>query len=108
MPIQRKTKSVKAIQDFFENRTTAVSVVDLVDYFKEEMNKVTVYRILSRMETEGIIHSFSGKDGLTWYAACKQCSQGEHHDQHAHFQCRKCGRMECLEVSLPIPKIKRP
>jgi Fur family ferric uptake transcriptional regulator len=54
----------------------------------------------------GMIHSFSGKDGLTWYAACKQCSQGEHHDQHAHFQCRKCGRMECLEVSLPIPKIK--
>ena len=35
-------------------------MVDLVDYFKDEMNKVTVYRILSRMEKEGIIHSFNG------------------------------------------------
>ena len=106
MPIQRVTKSVKAIQDYFENRSTGVSVVDLVNYFKEEMNKVTVYRILSRMEKEGTIHSFNGKDGLTWYAACKQCSHDEHNDQHPHFQCKKCGRMECLEISVPIPKVK--
>ena len=107
MPIQRKTKSVKAIQDFFENRTTAVSVVDLVEHFKAEMNKVTVYRILSRMETEGLIHSFNGTDGLTWYAACStQCSHKAHHDSHPHFQCKKCGRVECLEITVPIPKVK--
>ena len=106
MAIQRITKSVKAIQDYFENRDAAVSVVELVEHFKKEMNKVTVYRILSRMETEGTIHSFIGNDGLTWYAACKQCSHGEHHDQHPHFQCKKCGKTECLEIDLSIPKIK--
>ncbi len=95
-----------AVQEFFENSDYAVSVVDLVNHFKEEMNKATVYRILSRMESEGMIHSFNGMDGLTWYAACKHCSHDHHEDQHPHFQCKKCGRVECLEISLPIPKVK--
>ncbi len=106
MSIQRKTKSLKAVQNYFDNRSAAVSVVELVGFFKDEMNKATVYRILSRMESEGLIHSFSGMDGLTWYASCKGCSSKEHYDQHPHFQCKKCGRMECLEVNLSIPKIK--
>lgn len=106
MPIQRVTKSVKAVQDFFEGRETAVSVVDLVAHFKGEMNKVTVYRILSRMETEGLIHSFNGHDGLTWYAACKECSHTAHNDSHPHFQCKICGLTECLEITIPIPELK--
>ncbi|MEL6635400.1 MAG: transcriptional repressor [Bacteroidota bacterium] len=106
MAIQRVTKSVKAMQRYFGDRSTAVSVVDLVEHFRGEMNKVTVYRILSRMEAEGIIHSFSGSDGLKWYAACKQCTNHSHYDHHPHFQCKVCGMIECLEISLPIPKLK--
>lgn len=105
MAIQRRTKSVKAIQEFFENRSTATSVVDLVDHFKEEMNKSTVYRILEKFEEDGLIHSFRGKDGLTWYAKCADCSAESHDDSHPHFQCQECGKVECLPVRVPLPSV---
>lgn len=107
MAIQRITKSVRAIQDFFENRTTAVSVVDLVEYFKEKMNKSTVYRILEKLEDDGVIHSFRGKDGLTWYAKCSDCSAESHNDSHPHFQCQQCGKVECLPVSMSLPSVEK-
>ena len=106
MGIIRKTKSVKTLLNLFEQHTKALSVVELVEQLKQEMNKTTVYRILERLEDDGQIHSFKGKDGLTWYAKCSDCSAAHHNDTHPHFQCRKCGKMECLEMSVSIPKIK--
>jgi len=107
MEMHRKTKSVKTLLDFFSQRKDAVNAVVLVELFKEEMNKATVYRIVSRLEADGVIHSFKGSDGLTWYAACKDCSCEEHHDCHPHFQCKICGKMECLELTVKLPKIEK-
>ena len=73
--------------------------------FKDEMNKATVYRIISRLEADGIIHSFKGTDGTTWYASCKDCSFDEHRDCHPHFQCKICGKIECLTMDVTVPSI---
>ena len=105
MEIHRKTKSVQALLDFFRQRKDAANAIDLVELFKEEMNKATVYRIVSRLEADGIIHSFKGFDGLTWYAPCKDCKSDEHHDCHPHFQCRVCGKTECLDMDVSIPSV---
>ena len=72
---------------------------------KNEMNKTTVYRILDRLEQEGIIHSFNGKDGLKWYAKCEGCHAQHHLDKHPHFQCTECGIVDCLEINVTIPNI---
>ncbi|MBD99149.1 MAG: transcriptional regulator [Verrucomicrobia bacterium] len=106
MAIQRQTASVKKLWRQFEASKDALSVVDLVKELKEEMNKTTVYRILDRMESEGKLHSFSGKDGLKWYAKCQDCSANHHIDVHPHFQCNACGKVECLSVNVHIPSIK--
>jgi len=105
MGIIRKTKSVVTVLDLFEKSDDALSVVGLVERLKEEMNKTTVYRILERLEDEAILHSFAGKDGLTWYAKCNGCSSSNHLDSHPHFQCRECGKSECLSIDVQLPVI---
>jgi len=105
MGIIRKTKSVKTVLKVFDQTNAAISVVELVEQLQAEMNKTTVYRILDRMEDGGTLHSFTGKDGLKWYAKCKGCSGGNHHDAHPHFQCRDCGKTECISVGISIPSV---
>jgi len=69
------------------------------------MNKTTVYRILNKLEDDGLLHSFLGKNGHKWYAKCDNCSPTIHHDIHPHFQCKKCGEIRCLSVSFNIPSV---
>lgn len=105
MGVIRKTKSVKSLLELFEQTNEALSAIDLVERYKSKMNKTTVYRILDRLEDEGIIHSFKGKDGLQWYAMCKGCTASHHADLHPHFQCRNCGKTECLDLVLSVPSV---
>ncbi len=105
MGIIRKTKSVDTLLHIFERSNTAISVVELVDLLHHKMNKTTVYRILERLEDEGTLHCFMGKDGLKWYARCNGCSSSRHMDSHPHFQCMTCGKTECLTMDIAIPAI---
>ena len=101
----RKTRAVNTLLCLFEQSAEAMSVVDLADCLKEEMNKTTVYRILDRLEQHNIVHSFMGKDGLKWYAKCEEenvVSRGI----HPHFQCSYCGKVKCLPVDIEVPSIQ--
>ena len=106
MGIIRKTKGVIVLLEIFDEKNEAKSVVNLIELVKDEMNKTTVYRILDRLEQDGVIHSFNGKDGLKWYAKCEGCSSSHHSDKHPHFQCTECDRVECLSLEIKIPSIK--
>lgn len=106
MGIMRKTKGVTTLLQIFEGQNKAKSVVHLIELLKDKMNKTTVYRILERLEQDGAIHSFNGKDGLKWYAKCTGCSANHHTDKHPHFQCTKCDKVECLSLEIKIPHIK--
>ena len=67
------------------------------------MNKTTVYRILDRLEEDGVLHSFTGKDGLKWFANCQDVISTDHN--HPHFQCQECGKSECLHMNISIPEV---
>ncbi|MCI4667318.1 MAG: transcriptional repressor [Bacteroidia bacterium] len=103
MRIVRKTKSVRIILEQFEHTNEAISVVDLVESLREEMNKTTVYRILDRLDGNGTLHSFMGMDGKKWYAKCKDCFSSTPSTSHPHFQCKVCGKVECLDFDIEIP-----
>lgn len=109
MANSRNTKSVKTLLHIFKqnNNDFAITVVDLVEQLKKEMNKTTVYRILQRLEDNGVVHSFTGKDGLKWYAKCKGCSSESHEDIHPHFQCKVCGKTKCISMDIPMPSISK-
>jgi Fur family ferric uptake transcriptional regulator len=106
MAVIRKTKSVKSVLHLFEVKNTAVSAVALVEELNQSMNKTTVYRILDRLENDGLVHSFTASDGLRWYAKCNGCSSEQHLDVHPHIQCKLCGKVECLDLDISIPKVK--
>ena len=106
MGIVRKTKAVNIVLNIFEHNNEAKSVVNLIELVKGEMNKTTVYRILDRLEQDGTIHCFNGKDGLKWYAKCNGCSENHHYDLHPHFQCTNCDKVECLSLEVKIPTLK--
>ncbi|MDN3665923.1 Fur family transcriptional regulator [Algibacter miyuki] len=105
MGIIRKTKSVKILLDEFDKHTSAISAVALIENLSSQMNKTTVYRILDKLENDGVLHSFFGKNGHKWYAKCHDCSSSKHHDSHAHFQCLHCGKVDCLDTDFNVPQI---
>jgi len=105
MGIIRKTKSVVVLLNEFESNTGAISVIELINRLNSKMNKTTIYRVLNKLEEDGILHSFLGTDGNKWYAKCNRCSGIQHHDLHPHFQCLNCGLVDCLIMDINIPKI---
>ena len=105
MGIIRQTKSVKRILNEFEKEPKALSTVDLIKRLSQDHNKTTIYRVLDRLEDDGVLHSFQGIDGVKFYAKCHGCSKSQHSDIHPHFQCVSCGKMDCLDVRVSIPKV---
>lgn len=105
MGIIRKTKSIGLLLDEFEQSSGAISTVELIKRLGNKMNKTTIYRILDRLEDDGVVHSFLGKNGTKWYAKCNGCSESKHEDVHPHFECVECGKVDCLTIDIKIPEI---
>ncbi len=105
MGIIRKTESVKILLNEFTEDATALSTVELIRRLDKVLNKTTVYRLLSKLEDDGVLHSFLGFDGVKWFAKCRACSKTNHSDIHPHFQCVSCGKSECLDLTIDIPDI---
>ncbi|WP_405604944.1 Fur family transcriptional regulator [Polaribacter sp. Asnod1-A03] len=106
MGIIRKTKAVEVLLNTFNNSKEAISAKQLISQLNKTFNKTTIYRVLDKLEDDGVLHSFLGKEGLKWYAKCKDCSATVHKDVHPHFQCLSCGRVDCLSVTVAVPKIE--
>ena len=109
MGVRRKTKHLEQVLQAFRQSSDALSVGMLLDALANEINKSTVYRMLQKLEDDGVIHSFLTIDQIRFYALCKGCSSGRHVDSHAHFQCTSCKRVSCVseEIVLPTPKKAR-
>ena len=103
MSITRKTKSVEQVLNTFKD-LNAISIVELVDKFKHEMNKTTVYRILDRLEKSNILHSFIDNEGLKRYAKNENYQS---FSNHPHFLCEDCGESSCLEIEMNVPSLPR-
>ena len=105
MGIIRKTKSVKTLLNEFNKNSSAISVTELITRLNSKFNKTTIYRVLDKLEDDGVLHSFLGKNGLKWYAKCNGCTADNHSDVHPHFQCLDCGKVDCLSSRITLPKI---
>lgn len=56
------------------------------------INRVTVYRVISCLREKGIIREIPTQDGINHYEmACM------HNPLHPHFYCRSCKTMYCLD-----------
>ena len=105
MGVIRKTKAVEVLLNEFSTGSVAISAKALIEQLGDTFNKTTIYRVLDKLEDDGVLHSFLGKDGLKWYAKCNGCNSKEHKDVHPHFQCLQCGKVDCLPVHVSLPEI---
>ena len=89
-------------------KDAAISQPDLEKIVGKEIDRVTLYRILSSFEDKGIVHKIFDLNGTATYAICSaDCSADHHHDQHVHFICSVCNSVFCLE-EISLPKIPVP
>ena len=79
----------------------------LLDVLDNAINKSTVYRMLDKLEDDGVIHSFLTMDQIRFYALCNGCSSGRHVDSYAHFQCTSCKRVSCFSEEIVLPILEK-
>jgi Fur family transcriptional regulator, ferric uptake regulator len=106
----RKTKIRIAVLDLFLHHSYALSHAEIEQHIGQQFDRVTIYRTLKSFEEQGLIHRVIDDSGAMKFAICSpssNCQEHQHHDQHIHFNCNKCGKTFCLD-SVPIPHIELP
>lgn len=101
----RNTRHKQSVIELLSVTGPALSADDVYERLGDGPNRVTVYRILDRLEKEGIAHRVVGLNGKTYYSLCEHsCGDDGHVHNHAHFQCRNCMEMTCLAIEPHLPK----
>jgi Fur family ferric uptake transcriptional regulator len=109
----RLTKPRTAVLVFFQSKVgKAISIKELLEAFREEIDKVTLYRTLHTFEENALIHRVYDDSGMEKYALCIGTCENHHvehnHDHsHVHFKCEKCLVTECIP-DFKLPSIELP
>lgn len=102
----RNTQAKTEILSLINTSETALSHHMIQEKVGALCNRVTIYRVLERLEEEGLIHKFVNVDGVVNYAKCHSCREGHHFHDHIHFNCKKCHEVTCIENI--VPKVTLP
>ena len=103
----KKTGPRLKVLSMLSAKNVATSQPDL-EGVMDDIDRVTLYRILSAFEEKGIIHKVFDLNGTANYAMCSSdCEENHHHDEHLHFNCTSCNNVYCLD-DLNLPAIKLP
>ena len=104
----RATPVRQEILELFLQKAYALSHHDIETEVSNSLDRVTVYRTLKTFLDKGLIHKVLDDEGSLKYALCNDaCSTAEHHHDHVHFKCTRCGQTNCLDVDLPGIKLPR-
>ncbi|MFN0162487.1 MAG: Fur family transcriptional regulator [Burkholderiales bacterium] len=66
------------------------------------VDRVTVYRVLEWLTSEGLAHRIADDDRVTRFSAAGESDHG-----HAHFKCSACGGVYCIPTG-PALKLRLP
>ncbi len=98
----RNTHAKTEILNIINNSEVALSHADIQKKIGDLCNRVTIYRVLERLEKEGNIHKITNVDGVVNFAKCDHACETDHHTHdHIHFNCEKCKTMICIENVAP-------
>lgn len=70
------------------------------------MDRVTLYRVLDWLVSQGLAHRIAGEDRIWRFSAGATQAHGGH--EHAHFLCEGCGRAYCLDELRPVVALSLP
>ena len=85
--------------NLFYSSKSSLSVENILKYFNNSINKVTVYRSLESFENKGLIHKVPDGKNLKKYSLCREgeCNAASHNHNHGHFICYSCNQTFCLD-----------
>ena len=96
--ISRTKFRVMLLSLFFTSKKSLL-IEDILEYFNNSINKVTVYRSLESFEKKGLIHQVPDRNNFKRYSLCKdeECGISSHNHNHGHFICYSCNQTFCVE-----------
>ena len=104
----RSTPVRQEILRLFLNKEYALSHADIEKEISNSLDRVTVYRTLKTFLDKGLIHKVLDDEGSLKYALCNEaCTTVEHHHDHVHFKCIRCGQTNCLDIIVPGVKLPK-
>jgi Fe2+ or Zn2+ uptake regulation protein len=68
------------------------------------INKTTIYRTLSSLVSENLVHEAFIRDRIQYYETACHCQE---HLCHPHFTCAKCRKTICL-MKAAVPSVTLP
>jgi Fur family ferric uptake transcriptional regulator len=78
------------------------------------IDRVTLYRTLESLTSNGVIHKALQEGTDVFYAICgHRCAVGHHKHDHIHFKCQTCNTVTCekpiegIEILLPEYEIHK-
>lgn len=94
----RKTPTRLAIVKYLQTAPFPQSENDIHKKMLDSYDRITFYRTIQTLMESGIIHRIVA-DNTTVRYALNHCNSQlhEHSDDHIHFYCTKCGKVECLK-----------
>ena len=102
----RVTPAREGVLDILLAAPQAMSHLEVEQAARErglEADRVTLYRVLDWLVTQGIAHKIEGRDRVWRFNAVAAADHG-----HVHFHCTHCGRVFCLELPQPSFAAKLP
>ncbi len=98
----RRTHLLERVLDVLQGREDPVNIRDLQESrgIKGVCSPVTLYRLLQRLETIGLVRRI----GLHERAAHYTLHRAHHHD---YVVCRECGDVATLQMECPVEKLER-
>ncbi len=85
----RNTHAKTEILNLINDSDVALTHSDIQKRLGDLCNRVTIYRVLERLENEGAIHKIVNVDGVVNFAKCSgKCTHEEHFHNHVHFNCK--------------------
>tara|TARA_B100001758_G_scaffold245376_1_gene258284 strand:+ start:104 stop:520 length:417 start_codon:yes stop_codon:yes gene_type:complete len=102
------TKNRSKVLSFFLKEDKPIDLKTIKSKFKD-LDRVTLFRILSIFEKNKLIHSIVLDNGKKYFALCNQeCVDLDNHNHnHVHFVCEKCNDVLCLDIE-DFPKLSVP
>ncbi|WP_050021025.1 Fur family transcriptional regulator [Chryseobacterium sp. P1-3] len=98
----RNTQAKTEILNLINSSDIALTHSDIQKKLGDLCNRVTIYRVLERLENEGAIHKIVNVDGVVNFAKCSgKCTNEQHFHNHVHFNCKECHSVTCIENAIP-------
>jgi Fur family ferric uptake transcriptional regulator len=90
------------------NNSSPLSAQQIFDTLNrtDNINRVTVYRILDLLVEKGLVDRISGGGRSFVYGL----APNDNHPAHPHFYCKTCGSLECLNphsLSVDLESMRR-